>query len=99
MKIYCLNDEAYGDHFQESLYEWKAYWYEDHGYDGSGEAVALGKDGFLYTENLGHCSCYGPFEDGMERMCSVEDFLGSLDTVHGYVSYKELESKVAELLR
>jgi hypothetical protein len=98
MTVYCLNDETYGDECEDQ-FVWMAYWYECGDYDGCGEAIALGKDGFLYCAGLGHCSCYGPFEDGFEKMCSVEDFLGSLGTVHGYVSYAQLEEKVVDLLR
>ena len=104
MKVYCLNDEAYGYDDGGDQYQWMAYWYESEPYEGSGEAVALGKDGFLYIANLGHCSCYGPFEDHWDNTpaswdkVSVEDFLGGLDSVHGHVSYAELEAKVAELL-
>lgn len=103
MKVYCLNDEAYGDQCGDQ-FEWMAYWYEAGDYDGRGEAVALGKDGFLYLTDLSHCSCYGPFEDYWDGTAAawdkvnVEDFLGSLDQVHGYVSEKELEAKVVELL-
>lgn len=98
MKVYCLNDEAYGNDWDEDQFEWMAYWYECGCYEGNGEAVALGKDGFLYHEPLSHCSCYGPFEDGPDKLCSVEEFLGSLDQVHGYVSEKGLEIKIVELL-
>ncbi len=67
MKIYCLNEEAcYApgeadeqfDHYEWLVYD---YWDQD-GYSGDGEGVALGKDGLLYVYNLGHCSCYGPFD-------------------------------------
>jgi len=41
---------------------WVVYWYEAGGYDGSGLAVSMGRDGKLREVDLGHCSCYGPGE-------------------------------------
>lgn len=37
------------------------YWYEAGSYEGSGTAFALAGDQWL-EKNLGHCSCYGPWE-------------------------------------
>jgi len=39
-----------------------AYWYRCDSYDGSGEMIYHGKEGWG-TIDLGHCSCYGPGED------------------------------------
>ncbi|MGL5566017.1 MAG: hypothetical protein ACRDC4_09850 [Plesiomonas sp.] len=38
-------------------------WYGSGSYEGSGEALIVFNDGTLNLRNLGHCSCYGPWED------------------------------------
>jgi hypothetical protein len=75
---------------------WFVYSYEDGGYDGSGEGVALMPDGQLQCFNLSHCSCYGPMESGI--FTSVEEYLRPKDSVHDYYSKPEVEAKVRELL-
>jgi hypothetical protein len=55
-----------------------AYWYENHGYEGSGVAVFTDGISFGY-EYLGHCSCYGPTDK---------------DWVFKYSSMTELEKAV-----
>ncbi|MGL5013761.1 MAG: hypothetical protein ACRC6V_05645 [Bacteroidales bacterium] len=42
-------------------------WYGSGSYEGSGEALIVFNDGTLRLENLGHCSCYGPW-DGLEHI-------------------------------
>ncbi|MGL5582996.1 MAG: hypothetical protein ACRDCE_18865 [Cetobacterium sp.] len=44
-------------------------WYGYGSYEGSGEALIVFNDGTLSLENLGHCSCYGPWDN-------VEDIKG-----------------------
>lgn len=81
-------------------YEWMVYWYDQDGYDGSGEAVALGKDGVLYCKNLGHCSCYGPMES-WETGCSqltVEEFFRDKDSIFDYDCKEAIKKEVRSLL-
>lgn len=60
-----------GEHHAASAYAEErgadviAYWYELEEYDGSGEAILRIKGNWFAT-NLGHCSCYGPWEDAPE---------------------------------
>lgn len=103
MKIYNVGpDELYdlpGEDDQK--WEWLVFWYEDGGYDGSGEAVALCKeDNLLYIKNLSHCSCYGPMDGGMGSgdKVTIEDFVSHKDNIHIYDARMEIKDKVVELL-
>lgn len=98
MQIYNVGPDELD--YEDSNAVWIVYHYEGGMYDGSGEAVALGLDGKLRIIGLGHCSCYGPFDEGISAgdIVEVEEFLKENDSVHGYVSYDSLENKVRELL-
>ena len=103
MKIYQVGPDVPYDLPGEDneQFEWVVFWYEDGGYDGSGEAVALCKDdGLLYIKDLGHCSCYGPMDGGMESgdKMTVEKFLEDKDDIHSYDARKEIKDKVSELV-
>jgi len=103
MKIYQVGPDTPYDLPGEDnqRFEWLVYWYEDGGYDGSGEAVAFCKDeGMLYVRNLEHCSCYGPLDGGMESGVKypVEKFLEEKDDIFTYDARKEIKEKVSELL-
>lgn len=101
MKLYCVGpDEAYDEPGQDDRYEWLVYWYEEGDYCGDGEAVALGKDGKLYTYGLGHCSCYGPFDDWgtFDETVEVEKFLGQKESIHESDWEDAVKDKVRELL-
>ena len=83
MKVYCVGDEL--NEFDEGNEEfvWLVYDYEGGSWEGSGEAVALGKDGLLYSWNLGHCSCYGPADewpDGADKE-TIEQFVKAGESV------------------
>jgi hypothetical protein len=98
MEVYDVGpDCAYGNEYDDD-YIWIVEWYENGGYDGSGEAVALGKDGLLYFANLGHCSCYGPYEDGFSGGITVEEYLKTRNDVLGYNQDDLVSKKVLELL-
>lgn len=106
MKIYNVGSDELGNwdlkdvEAQEDQFEWFVYDYQNGGYDGSGEAVALGKDGKLHCKNLGHCSCYGPM-DGWPystEVVAVEDFFKTKDNVLDYDCKDAIKAKVAELL-
>lgn len=103
MKIYQVGpDTSYdvpGEETEE--YEWLVFWYKDEGYDGHGETVAYCKgDGLLYVKDLSHCSCYSPFDWGMESgvKMTVEAFLKEKDDIHDYDARNEIKDKVRELL-
>lgn len=40
------------------------YWYQAGSYDGTGYLLAQFADGGYGLTYLGHCSCYGPLDDG-----------------------------------
>jgi len=63
------------------------YYYENHGYDGSGSAVALIDNPFgnfvAYRISLGHCSCYGPLDEvkwDPMTLADVHMYLGGSDS-------------------
>lgn len=93
MEVYCLGEDIgcpVGDN-----YVWLVYDYETGDYCGYGEAVALDKDGNIHIWNLGHCSCYGPFEESAE-VVSKERYLGGNALVCG--TYGNVYDKAKELL-
>lgn len=101
MQIYQVGPDAPYDLVEDDRFEWCVYWYEDGGYDGSGEAVALCKeDGLLYVKNLGHCSCYGPMDGGLDSGDKItrENFLSEKDDIISYDARKEIKEKVRELI-
>lgn len=100
MQVYCLRDELSEwnwNNINKDDYQWAVYWYENGGYDGSGELVALGKDGFLYYTNLGHCSCYGPLEAGLSKT-TEEEFFKDKDDIWQKDWNASIKDKVKELM-
>jgi hypothetical protein len=92
--VYRLGDDAY-DLRASFEYEWLVYDYGIGDYCGNGTAVALSKDGKLYMADLGHCSCYGPF-DGDWTEVKLSDF--QTDSIHDLGSSVTLEAVVVELM-
>jgi hypothetical protein len=54
--------------------------YEVYDWDGDGCALILCNGEVLYY-NLGHCSCYGPFEGGPSQRYSIEEYRSLKDSV------------------
>jgi len=102
MKVYQVGPDSAYDEPQgiDGQYVWLVYWYEEGSYEGNGEAVALGKDGKLYGYDLGHCSCYGPFDDyGSNREdVALADLLEVKDNIHDQDWHEAIKTKVKELL-
>jgi hypothetical protein len=102
MEIYNVGPDDINYEFETmdtSLYEWMVVWYENGGYDGSGEAMALGKDGHLYYQNLGHCSCYGPMESWPQQDFIVAELFGeTANVLNSPFTYGCVEEKVRKLL-
>lgn len=76
--LYQVGPDGLSDYDWEQAkgdYQWFVFWYEDGGYDGSGIAAGLTKEGKIEYGNLGHCSCYGPMENWPTASVSVEEFL------------------------
>lgn len=103
MKIYQVGpDLPYDLDENDERFEWVVFWYENEGYDGSGEAIGLCKqDGLLYIKNLEHCSCYGPMDAGLESgdKITIEEFMKHKESVHDYEAMAETKEKVIELLQ
>ena len=103
MKIYQAGPDKpdlYEYEMCQEAYQWLVHWYEDGGYDGSGQAVALHQDGTVYVKNLDHCSCYGPF-DSWETSCqkiTVEELLRDKDSIHDIEIRDEIMTEVRKLL-
>ena len=101
MQVYndgpCELSEYDLDHILADLVEWVVYWYDLDWYDGSGQMVALRKDGQLEVLNLVHCSCYGPLDGWGGTLITVENFFRKAESIHDD-DYSRLNGKVAELL-
>ena len=62
MKLLVLNETAYDEGRLEDFgIQFAIYYYESEPYSGLGQCLAY-KDKKWYTHDLGHCSCYGPFD-------------------------------------
>lgn len=76
-------------------YDWIVTYYTRVPYEGNGEAIAKLGDK-LYYWNLGHCSCYGPFDDNPEEI-DISDITSN--NIHNSpISNSAVENKVRELL-
>ncbi len=99
MEVYCVGPDEGGCGVDDpDNWIWAVEWYEGGGYEGHGEAVALNKDGKLYFASLGHCSCYGPYDDGFSGGITVQEYLKSKNDVLGYAQDDNIFQKVLELL-
>lgn len=100
MNVYNVGPDELS--FNEDDFEFIVCWYESGYYCGSGEAVGFCKtDKMIYVKNLGHCSCYGPMDDGMKSgdTYDIKYFLQDKDNIHSYDAREEIKDKVEELLR
>jgi len=102
MKIYNMgsDDVDFGGRLKGA--DWVVYWYANGGYDGNG--TVAWKQGDKYdTENLGHCSCYGPADDveGSGASMTLEALLEELrpisKTDYNYEYAKKVYNKVMRL--
>ena len=82
---HALNDELSDYDLDKIKQYFKEIWhdYEDGGYDGRGNMLAIDYENRLYLFDLGHCSCDGPTND-----------IGLNSTSYG--SLQELLSKCSE---
>lgn len=100
-KIYNVGTEVPYDLPTDDGLQWLVYLYEDYdGYSGGGQAVALTIDGTVLVKDLGHCSCYGPFDcwETSSQKITVEELLREKDDVHDIIIKEEIMSKAKELL-
>ena len=100
-KIKRLNETAYDENILEEVgIEWAIYDYECSGYEGTGNALMY-KEGKWYTHDLGHCSCYGPFEElnlhePYHTLDEAIELLNRSDWSKSYVESIEIIRKKAE---
>jgi hypothetical protein len=71
-------------------------YYEGGCYEGSGSALALSNDGYVYEFNLGHCSCYGPLESSPDCLGTYEKYKNNND-IHLGVLSSDCYSRFIEL--
>lgn len=85
--VYCCGDDEHDPDVEDFSMmgmlkiEWLAYSYSRGDYDGSGIAYAKIRDR-IYTKNIGHCSCYGPWSTGKgwsSDPMSIHDWDGPFD--------------------
>lgn len=106
MKLHELN-ESVGDYSIKYLYKnkpidveveelWTAY--ESGNYDGIGFAVYRDSNGDWHHDDLGHCSCYGPFDGGWngvkytkEQVIDILEDSASTDHFDSHLARKILE--------
>jgi hypothetical protein len=103
MKLYNVgvNQLNEYDHarVEQMKFVWMVYWYEGDSDWGSGDAVALGIDGLLYTGNLGHCSCSGPIQDAfLGKGETVQEFFAAKQSIFDHDLRDEVMVKVRELM-
>lgn len=103
MKVFSVGPDGYDpDAAADGLIEWVVYWYQSGDYDGDGDAVARYADGTYRTAGLGHCSCYGPWDDwgsaAWGRSTSLVEILKPPENVLHPDFKPEIRAKVAELV-
>lgn len=76
-------------------YDWIITDYNRGDYSGTGEAIAKLGDN-LYYWDLGHCSCYGPF-DGSPEEINISDIISN-NIHYSPIRSARVEAKVRELL-
>ncbi len=93
--VYCLGEEL--PELETDDYEWLVYEYNYGSYEGDGEAVKMDENGVLWYLNLGHCSCYGPGENGDWEKVKPENYLDGCVT-SSPSQCDAVDEKVRELL-
>lgn len=78
--------------------KWIVYYYESGSYEGEGELVyKVGRS--LFRTNLGHCSCYGPMDNGCGyEEIKIKDYRKN-DNIHNTRFRDEVHAKVMELIK
>lgn len=104
MKLHDLN-ESIGDYSIQRLLSnkpidveveelWTAYGTD--GYDGYGFAVYRDSNGDWHQDDLGHCSCYGPFDAGWNGIRYTKDEV--IDILEGEANRDHCASHLAKKL-
>jgi hypothetical protein len=70
--------------------------YECGSWEGSGSALTLENDGTVRLHNLGHCSCYGPWENSFDEWANLDALIEDSKSVLCTVS-QEMLDKLLEL--
>lgn len=95
-EIVSIGPDEDGAYFKEEGAKFIVYWYENYGYEGSGDAIACDKDGQLWHQGLSHCSCNDPWDDGW---CKVD--IGDIhsDSVHDLGLGQVFQDTVVALMK
>lgn len=94
-------DELNENDFKESGIpanaKWIVYYYESSPYEGEGELVYKVGRSFFRT-SLGHCSCYGPMDNGCGyEEIKIKDYQNN-DNIHNTRFRNDVHNKVMELI-
>jgi len=79
MHVFSLGPDEYDPDNLPKDRIWVVYWYEEGYYDGSGIAMIKYLDGTFDWHCMGHCSCYGGWEEYIEAHMTFEEALADLD--------------------
>lgn len=93
---YDLHDEPVGFYNIEN-YKWLITDYYNGSWDGTGDALACTTKNILESYNLSHCSCYGPFDNGLIDTYTIEELFGPRVVLTNNNS-QEILDKARELL-
>ena len=97
MIVIHLNDSTYGAwNIDDPKLLLVVTNYEIGDYCGSGDAL-LYRDGMIEYYNLGHCSCYGPFENGPEFVIGLDNFRDQNEVASCYWDAKLGDAFLKEL--
>ncbi|MFA5572276.1 MAG: hypothetical protein WDA42_04150 [Candidatus Bathyarchaeia archaeon] len=98
MEVYNIGPDDVGELPDGTDIRWIVYWYESYGYDGLGQAVILWLDDSVTIQDLGHCSCYGPFESMGKDNTTLADILRKNDNIHDLNIREDIMLKIRKLL-
>ena len=73
------------------------YWYSCSGYEGSGIAIYQDDSNRWHKEELGHCSCFGPFDNGYNAIPYTKEQVITLlkEYAKGYIGEEMGKKKTA----
>jgi len=96
MAVYEIGPDSseFADYDKSSEYEFVIVDYAQGSYDGRGIAVGFKADGTVDVYNLDHCSCYGPYEHGPEKVLTREEFLNVRENDIDMPDRKRLEDDI-----
>ena len=106
MRLISLGPDKVSDYDLQYLVESKPistelreliYWYETGCYEGHGLVVYFDSDDNWHIDNLGHCSCHGPFDGGWNRITYTREQI--IDLLRNQYSGVDGASDILEALQ